>query len=138
MDYQDVNVRMKLTEEQSRTLLAKYALYASEACDKCGKILGPVRYKRKDEPGEWCSRLCRNGAAIAEPYRATRRGGRPPKYRTDRERRRAERRQNAIRQQAFRQRHPSVTENPLVSDSFHVSTEAKNQPLAISIAGEHV
>jgi hypothetical protein len=35
-----------------------------------------------------------------------------------------------MRQQAFRQR-LRVTENPPVSDSFHVSTEGENRPLAI-------
>jgi hypothetical protein len=103
---------MRLTEAQSRELLAKYGVYVTEVCDKCGKILGHVRFARYGEPGEWCSHLCRDGAA--EPCRATRKGGRPPKYRNDRERRMVERRQNAIRQQAFRQRR-SVTENPLAS-----------------------
>ncbi len=61
--------------------------------------------------------------------RAIPKGGRPRKYRTDRERRIAERQQHAIRQRAYRKR-LSVTENPLISDSFHVSTEAENRPLA--------
>jgi hypothetical protein len=128
---------MRLTEAQSRELLEKHGVYVTEVCDKCGQILGQVRFTRFGEPGEWCSRLCRDGAAIAKPNRATRKSGRPPKYRTDRERRIAERRQNAIRQQAFRQR-LSVTENSLVTDSFHVGTEGENRPLAISIAGKRV
>jgi len=48
--------------------------------------------------------------AVATP----RKGGRPRKYRTDRERRVAERQQDAIRHRAYRKRR-SVTENPLVS-----------------------
>jgi hypothetical protein len=106
---------VKLTEAQSRELLQKHGVYATEACDKCGKILGPERhFTRFGEDGAWCSRECRDGAQAAERHTAIRKGGRPQKYRTDRERRIAERQQNAIRQQAFRQR-LNVTENPLAS-----------------------
>lgn len=31
---------MRLTEAQSRALLAKHGVYVTEACDQCGKILG--------------------------------------------------------------------------------------------------
>jgi hypothetical protein len=71
----------------------------------------------------------RDGVAIAEGYHATRKGGRPPKYRTERGRRIVE------RQQACRERR-SVTENPLANDTFHGSTEAEKQPLVISLLGE--
>ena len=73
---------MRLTEQQSRALLAKHGMYVTEACDTCGKILGPVRFTRKDQPGEWCSRECRDGIEAAEHYDATRnyrKGGRPRK-----------------------------------------------------------
>ncbi len=93
---------MRLTEAQIRALLAKHGVYITEACDKCGQLLGHVRFTIYGEPGEWCSRLCRDGEVIVKPV--SRRGGRPPKYRSDRERRMVERQQNAIRQQAFRQR----------------------------------
>ena len=53
--------RMRLTEAQSRELLAKYGVFVTEVCDRCGKILGHVRFARYGEPGEWCSRLCRDG-----------------------------------------------------------------------------
>jgi hypothetical protein len=128
---------MRLTEQQSRALLAKHGMYVTEACDTCGKILGPVRFTRKDQPGEWCSRECRDGIEAAEHYDATRnyrKGGRPRKYQTEQERKAARRRQNANRQQAFRQRR-SVTQNHLVSDSFHVITKRENQPLAITLRG---
>lgn len=133
---------MRLTEEQSRTLLAKHGAYVTEVCDKCGKLLGHVRFTLKDQPGEWCSRECRDGAAIVESHSrvkhgATRKGGRPPKYQTGRERRAVERQQDAIRHRAYRKR-LSVTENPAVSDSFHVSTDADFRPLAIPIAGDRV
>ncbi len=91
---------MRLTEAQSRALLYKHGVYITEACDKCGKILGHVRFTRYGEAGEWCSRLYYDGAPVAE-------------------RRIAERRQNAMPQQAFRQR-LRVTENPPVSNSFRV------------------
>jgi hypothetical protein len=116
---------MRLTEAQRRELLTNHAAYATESCDRCGKILGHVRFTRYGEPGEWCSLLCRDGEAISEPHRASRRGGRPPKYRSDRERRIVERRQNALRQHSFRER-LSVTENPLASDSFRVRSEPQN------------
>src|SRR6516162_2416515 len=44
-------VAMLLTVMQSYELLAKYGCYVTEACDKCGQILGPVRYTRKNETG---------------------------------------------------------------------------------------
>ena len=88
---------MHLTVEQSRKALAEHGCYVTEACDKCGKLLGCVRYTRRGEPGEWCSDLCRDGAEqVAE--RAERKGGRPAKYRTVAERRRA----NAEYQRAHR------------------------------------
>jgi hypothetical protein len=128
---------MRLTEAQSRELLAKHGVYVTEACEKCGKLLCHVRFTRYGELGEWCSQLCRDGDAIPESCHDTRKGGRPPKYRTDRERRVVERRQNAIRQQAFRQR-LNVTENPPVNDSFHASSKAQNRLLAIPIAERRV
>jgi hypothetical protein len=96
---------MKLTEAQSRELLQKHGVDVTEACDKCGKALGPERhFTRFGEVGAWCSRECRDGAQVAERHTATRKGGRPQKYRTDRERRIAERQQHARRQQAYRHR----------------------------------
>lgn len=58
---------MKLSKEQSYDLLAKHGVYVKEACDKCGQLLGPVRYTRKGEAGVWCSRECRDGASAHEP-----------------------------------------------------------------------
>jgi len=123
---------VRLTEAQSRELLGKHGVYVSEVCNTCRKILGHVRLTRSSEPGEWCSRECRDGVQVAERERVSRKGGRPRKYRTDRERRIAERRQNAIRQQAFRQRR-SVTENRLANLSFCAITEPENRPLAVGI-----
>lgn len=127
---------MKLSEEQSRELLAKHDVYVTEACDKCGKLLGHARFTLKDQPGEWCSRECRDGHAVAVQL-LDRKGGRPRKYRTDRERRTAKRQQDTTAQRARRER-LNVRRNPPVTDSLHVSTEPENQPLAIPIAGERV
>ena len=52
---------MQLTETQSRALLAKHGVYVTEACDTCGQILGPIRFTRYGQKGEWCSRFCRDG-----------------------------------------------------------------------------
>jgi hypothetical protein len=58
---------MRLTAEQSYALLEKYGCYITEACDKCGQILGAVRYTRQGQLGEWCSRQCRDGIEAREP-----------------------------------------------------------------------
>ena len=52
---------MKLTTAQSYEILAKHCSYIAELCDACGKGIGPVRFTRKDDPGVWCSRECRDG-----------------------------------------------------------------------------
>jgi hypothetical protein len=38
-------------------------IYVTEACDRCGQLLGPVRFTRAGEPEVWCSRKCRDGVA---------------------------------------------------------------------------
>lgn len=58
---------MKLTTPQSYELLAKHGCYVTAACDKCGQILGPVRYTRKGEDHAWCSRECRDGKEAHAP-----------------------------------------------------------------------
>jgi len=128
---------MRLTETQSRALLAKHGVYVTEVCDACGKILGHVRFTRYGEPGEWCSRECRDGVQVAERYRATRRGGRPRKYRTEQERKAAKRQQQSTWQRSYRSRR-SVEKNPPLSDSFRVTSEAEKWPLAIPIADRDV
>jgi hypothetical protein len=67
---------MMLREELRKRLLEDRGVYVKECCDKCGQLLGPIRYTRKDDSGVWCSRECRgDGAQII------RKGGRPRKYR---------------------------------------------------------
>src|SRR5215469_1136719 len=56
---------MKLSREQSQRLLRDRSIWLTKACDKCGRLLGSVRWTRKDEPGEWCSAECRDGIKVA-------------------------------------------------------------------------
>jgi hypothetical protein len=58
---------VQLTVQQAKALLAKHRVYAREICDKCGAVLGAVRFTRKCEAGEWCSRECRDGKDAHEP-----------------------------------------------------------------------
>jgi hypothetical protein len=52
---------MQLTETQSRDMLRVHGACVTEACDRCGRILGHVRWTILGESGEWCSRRCRDG-----------------------------------------------------------------------------
>jgi hypothetical protein len=65
---------MQLSAELRRRLVTDTGQYATEACDHCGRILGPVRFTRKDETGVWCSRLCRDGEIAAAKHEASRKG----------------------------------------------------------------
>jgi hypothetical protein len=58
---------MHLTHAQSYALLEKHGVYAREICDKCGAVLGAVRFTRKEESGVWCSRECRDGCEAYTP-----------------------------------------------------------------------
>jgi len=80
---------MLLTVSQGYQLLANHGVFAREACDKCGQILGPVRFTRRGEDGVWCSRKCRGDVERA----AVRKGGRPRKYKNPEESRAAKTRQ---------------------------------------------
>jgi hypothetical protein len=84
---------MKLTREQSQKLVKERGIWITNACDKCGRLLGAVRWTRRGEPGEWCSAECRDGvkaqtkarvAAAQEVIRHKRIGarlaGRPKKH----------------------------------------------------------
>src|ERR1700739_686793 len=63
---------MKLTRDQSQKLLSERVIWIAEACDKCGKLLGSVRWTCRGEPGEWCSAQCRDGVEAA-PQKAKQR-----------------------------------------------------------------
>jgi hypothetical protein len=63
---------MELSTAQQAELRATYGVCANEVCNACKAVLGHVRFTRADQPGEWCSRVCRDGAVAAERYTATR------------------------------------------------------------------
>src|SRR5260370_33518323 len=44
-----------------------FCCLATEACDSCGLILGPVGFVESNPPGIWCSRRCRDGADAHAP-----------------------------------------------------------------------
>jgi len=52
---------MRLTQAQQAKIRDEHGLWARNACDACGKVLGAVSHTRRDEPGEWCSAICRDG-----------------------------------------------------------------------------
>jgi hypothetical protein len=53
--------------QKSYELLANYGCFVREICDTCGAVLGAVRFTRKGEAGEWCSRGCRGGKEAHTP-----------------------------------------------------------------------
>jgi hypothetical protein len=91
---------VRLTVQQSYELLERHEVFALEICDRCGAVLGAIRFTRKDESGVWCSRECRGDVHTD----AARKGGRPRRYRSEDERIAAERLKNSARQKAFRLR----------------------------------
>jgi hypothetical protein len=104
-------IGMLLAIQKSYELLAKYGFFAREICDKCGIVLGAVRFTRYGESEVYCSRECRgdaNRSAILRP-------GRPRKYKTHSERRAAKTRQ----QDVYRSR-------PNVEKTVRIQSETKN------------
>jgi hypothetical protein len=63
---------MRLSREQQEEIKVEHGICVNEACDSCHKPLDYLRYIRKDEPGEWCSRICRDGVESSNRHRATR------------------------------------------------------------------
>jgi hypothetical protein len=102
---------MLLTIQQGYELLAKRGVFAREICGKCGAVLVAVRFTRKDESGVWCSRECRGD----EERQATRKNGRPRKYRNGDECRAAKTRQ----QRDYRSR-------PGVEKTVRIQSETKD------------
>jgi hypothetical protein len=114
---------MLLAIQKSYELLAKYGCFARELCDKCGIVLGAIRFTRRNESKVYCSRECRGDAYKS----STLRQGRPRKYKTDRECRAAKTRQ----QQVYRT-HPNVEK------TVRIQSETKNlqtQKLPLSYLG---
>jgi hypothetical protein len=124
-----------ISRELQKPLREEYGLYVHDACDRCGQILGAVRFTHFGDSGVWCSRECRGDG----DRRTIRRGGRPRKYKSENDRLHAERRQNAERQKAFRGR---VRRNGKPSPSFAETKDLEAQkthlghyPLTRSILG---
>jgi hypothetical protein len=57
---------MKLTRERSQKLLQERGIWVTEACDRCGQLLGAVCWTRRGDPGEWCSAACKDGISAPE------------------------------------------------------------------------
>jgi len=71
---------MKLNTEQRNKIREEHGICCNEACDRCGRMLNEVRWTRRGESGEWCSRECRDGlekAQLVEVRIAARGAGRP-------------------------------------------------------------
>ena len=58
---------MILSTELQNRLRDEHGICAAEACDRCGQILGAVRFTRAGDSGVWCSRACRDGAHTHAP-----------------------------------------------------------------------
>src|SRR5438046_2899503 len=88
---------MRISLTATYDLLRTHGVFAREACDRCGQVLGAVRYTRLGDTGVWCSRACRGDRERPSSHR----GGRPRKHATD-----------ALRQEAYRGRVLAVTKPP--------------------------
>jgi hypothetical protein len=86
---------MQLTIVRAYELVTSHGVFARDSCDKCGRLLGAVRFTRRCEAGEWCSRECRGDSQRVKVHK----GGRPRRYRS-----------NADRQRAYRGRSLGVGE----------------------------
>ena len=104
-------IGMLLAIQKSYELLTNYGFFAREICDKCGIVLGAVRFTRHNASEGYCSRECRGDAHRSSTHRQ----GRPRKYKTDRERRATKTRQ----QQVYRS-HPNVEK------TVRIQSETKN------------
>jgi hypothetical protein len=114
---------MRIDKVQSEQILELFGVWATAACDRCGNVIGAVRWTRRGEPGEWCSELCRDGDRAE---RKSRLGGRPRKYRTEQERRNAKTEQ----QRDYRHGVLSVEKTPSQVCTNKELANAKNASLA--------
>jgi len=110
---------MKLNTEQRNKVREEHGICCNEACDRCGKMLNEVRWTRRGESGEWCSRECRDGLEKAQliEVRIAIRAGRP-RLRLSKQDRTVRRRQQireAVRNHRGRRNSADVIKNTLVS-----------------------
>jgi hypothetical protein len=115
-NYRKAGQQMMLFARQSYELLAKHGVFVKECCDRCGQILGPVRFTRQGDAGVWCSRECRGDGERQKIHK----GGRPSKYKDERTRKKA----HAQQQRNFRLR-SSVTKTCQQSNESKGLTGAK-------------
>ena len=111
---------MMLREELRRRLLEDRGIYVTEACDKCGQLLGSVRYTRKGDAGVWCSRECRGSVEMARTLKP----GRPRKYKNGEEARAAK------TEQQRDYRHVATVEKTVCIPSETKDLQAQKQPLS--------
>jgi hypothetical protein len=95
---------MILSDEARTRLQETRGIYVTEPCDRCGQLLGPIRFTRARESDVWCSRTCRGDGAVESQGQKFHKGGRPKKYKHERARKNA----HAQQQREFRSR-SSVT-----------------------------
>jgi hypothetical protein len=106
---------MDISSELQRPLRER-GVYVTEACDRCGRVLGPVRYMKAGDSGAWCSRQCRDGAHAHVPGTCRACGARLPEGK----RRGAKYCEGACKQSAHRSRadvRPSETPRLSVTDA---------------------
>lgn len=64
--FRKVNAMM-LSIELQEHLKRERGICVHECCNRCGQLLGAVRYTRFGLPGAWCNRQCRDGADARTP-----------------------------------------------------------------------
>ena len=95
---------MMLRAELRKRLLEERGIYVTEACDTCGQLLGPVRYRRAE----------------------IRKGGRPRKYQT------AEQAHSAkMELRRFRRNSPNEAKTPLQLTANKALADAKMASLVV-------
>jgi hypothetical protein len=62
-------IGMLLAIQKSYELLANFGYFAREICDKCGIVLGAVRFTRHGESEVYCARECRGDAQRSATHR---------------------------------------------------------------------
>lgn len=55
---------MLLSKVQRRAIFKRHGTFPTEACDRCGRVLGLVRFTLPGKPGAWCSKRCRDGFSL--------------------------------------------------------------------------
>jgi hypothetical protein len=76
---------MQISLTATYELLDRSGIWAREACDRCGQVLGAVRFTRRGDAGVWCSSACRGDRERPVIHR----GGRPRKHATDADKQRS-------------------------------------------------